>query len=70
MSHWLMVYVVLKAENAAVWALSTGLVGIVVLTPFRAALKKLWRAVDSLDPRTDTGVTKQLNDLAREGNAK
>ena len=62
-SHWLMVNVVMKGENAAVFALGSGLVGILVLTPFRSVLKKLWRAIDSLDPSTDTGVTKELDDL-------
>lgn len=61
--HWLIEYVVLKAENAAVYTLSAGMVTTLVLVPFRAGLKKIWRAVDSLDPKTDTGVTEQLREL-------
>lgn len=62
-SHWLMEYVLLKAENAAVYSATAGVVGIVVVAPFRSAVKKIWRAVDSLDPETDSGVTKQLSEL-------
>ena len=55
--------ILLKAENAAVYTLSGGLVTTLILAPFRSALKKVWRAVESLDPETDSGVTKQLHEI-------
>lgn len=55
-----------KVLSAAVYTLTAGLVTTLILTPFRAALKKIWRAVDSLDPETDTGVTKDLKQLQHD----
>lgn len=69
-SHWLMTYVVMKAENAAVWSMTTGVIGIIVISPFRTIVKAIWRAVKSLDPETDYGVTKQLDDMAKDNKAK
>jgi len=69
-SHWLMEYVVLKAENAAVYSATAGMVGIVVVAPFRSIVKALWRAVKSLDPDTDYGITGQLDDLNEKLKAK
>lgn len=63
MTHWLLTFAIPKAENAAIYTLSGGLVTTLILVPFRSALKKIWRAVDSLDPETDTGVTKELDEL-------
>lgn len=65
MVHWFVTQVYPKALNAAVYTLTGGLVTTVILAPFRAALKKIWRAIDSLDPDTDTGVTKQLKAIER-----
>ena len=66
MIHWLITVIYPKILNGAMFALGSGLVGILVLTPFRTGLKKIWRAIDSLDPKTDTGVTKQLAEIQRE----
>lgn len=37
----------------------------VIIAPFRAAFKKFHRAMDSLDPETDYGVTRQLRLINR-----
>jgi len=66
--HWIEVNVLTKALQAAVYTLSGGLVTTLILVPFRKGLKKIWRAVDSLDPRTPTGVTQQLSDLQEQIN--
>jgi hypothetical protein len=63
MTHWLLTFAVPKIENAALYTLTAGLVTTLILAPFRKLLKKLWRAIDSLDPETDSGVTKQLHEL-------
>ena len=63
MTHWLLTFALPRAEQAAIYTFTGGLVTTLILVPFRAALKKLWRAVDSLDPETDSGVTKQLRQL-------
>lgn len=63
MIQWLVHTIVPKALNAAVFTLTGGLVTTLILAPFRRVLKKVWRAVDSLDPETDVGVTHQLAEL-------
>lgn len=63
MSHWLMEYVVMTAEHAAVYSATAGIIGIIVVAPFRSVVKALWRAAKSLDPETDYGVTGQLDEL-------
>lgn len=34
-----------------------------IIAPFRRFAKKFHRAIDSLDPETDYGVTRQLNEI-------
>lgn len=63
MSHWLLHYALPRAENAAIYTLTAGLTTTLILAPFRGLIRKFWRAVDSIDPATDRGVTKQLKDL-------
>lgn len=63
---WILTNVVMKAESAAVFTLASGLVTTLILMPFRNALRKIWRAVDSLDPQTDTGVTGDLKRLEKK----
>lgn len=67
LSHWLLVNVVMKAENAAVWGASTGIVGIFLIAPLRGALKRLRKqmtsVLDSLDPDVPVGLTKQIDDM-------
>lgn len=65
MTSWLVHFFVPKFENAAVYTLSAGLVTTIILTPFRAAIRKIWRAIDSIDPDTDTGVTKELKAIEK-----
>lgn len=65
MINWLVHTFIPKFENAAIYTLSAGLVTTIILTPFRAAIKKIWRALDSIDPDTDTGVTKELKNIER-----
>lgn len=66
MSHFLLHIIWPKVINAATYTLTGGLVTTLILTPFRSALKKIWRAIDSLDPETNTGVTKQLHEIKKE----
>ena len=63
MTHWLLTQVYPRALNAAVYTLTSGVVATLILAPFRSIVKALWRAVKSLDPETDYGVTKQLAEL-------
>ena len=67
MSHYIHTVIIPTAVHAAVYTLSGGLVTTLILIPFRKVIArithKVWRAVDSLDPETDTGVTKQLKEL-------
>lgn len=66
MTHWLLHTVAPAALHAAIYTLTGGLVTTLILAPFRSAVRKVWRAVDSLDPDTDTGVTKQLHELTHK----
>ena len=68
MSHWLVHTAVPLAEHAAIFTLTSGLVTTLILVPFRSWLKKFWRAVDSLDPKTDSGVTKMLGEIEARQN--
>ena len=63
MTHWLLYFAIPKIENAAIYTLTGGLVTTLILSPFRRVLKKLWRAIDSLDPETNTGITGDLRRL-------
>ena len=69
MTHWLAITVWPKVLNAAVYTLTSGVVVTLVLTPFRAIVKATWRAIKSLDPETDYGVTKQLSELDSQEHA-
>lgn len=67
--HWLLVNVAMRIESGAMFSLGSGVVAVLIITPFRNAVKsgfrKLQRAIDSIDPDTPTGVTQQLEDLKR-----
>lgn len=63
MTHWLLTTVYPRALNAAIYTLTSGVVATLILAPFRSVVKALWRAVKSLDPEIDYGVTKQLDEL-------
>lgn len=66
MTHWLSINVFPYAIHAAAGTLSVALVGACVIAPFRKAWFKFRRAIDSLDPQTDTGVTRQLSQIHHE----
>lgn len=60
---WIETTLLPNAEHAAIYTVTAGLVTTLILAPFRRILRKIWRAIDSLDPMTDTGVTRELNKL-------
>ena len=59
MWHWLAINVWPTALHTTV----AGITAVVIVAPFRSALAKVWRAVRSLDPEEDYGVTKQLAEV-------
>lgn len=60
MLHWLSQNVLPYALHAAAATVSSAIVLGVIVQPFKGVLQKFHRAIDSLDPETDTGVTRQL----------
>ncbi len=60
MSHWLAENVLPYLIHGAAGTMGAAIAAGVVITPFRHLFAKFHRAVDSLDPETDTGVTRQL----------
>ena len=65
MIHWLIVNVYPTALRTAVGAVTAALIAGLVIQPFKKTICAIRRAVDSVDPETDTGITKQLSDLNR-----
>ena len=61
--NWLVINVVPTAVHTAVGTVAGALTMALIVVPFRKVFKKLGRAVDSIDPDTDTGVTKQLREI-------
>ena len=66
MIHWLLTDALPKAEYTAISTITGAVVLGCIIAPFRRVWKKVWRAVDSLDPDTDSGVTKQLKHLTHQ----
>lgn len=66
MIHWLVTNVYPTALRTAVGAVTAALMAALVIQPFKKTLRAFRRAVDSVDPDTDTGVTRQLDQLNRK----
>lgn len=65
MIGWLLHDALPKVEYTAISTITGAIVLGCIIAPFRHVWKKLWRAADSLDPDTDSGVTKELHQLTR-----
>jgi len=65
-SHWFSVNVLPYLLHGAAGTLGAAFAAGVIITPFRHVFARLHRAVNSLDPETDYGVTRQLSQINKE----
>ena len=66
MIHWFLSVVLPKVENTAISAVTGAIVLGCIIAPFKRVWRKVWRALDSIDPDTDSGITKELKQLAQQ----
>jgi hypothetical protein len=65
--QWFATQILPKAETTAVSTITSAVVIGCIVAPFRKLWKKIYRALDSVDPDTDSGITKQLSQLQQQG---
>jgi hypothetical protein len=58
--HFIVNEILLVALHGAVATVAGALIGVLLIQPFKSHIASIRRAIESVDPDVDCGVTKQL----------